>query len=218
MPRVKQSVAEVEAMRERILDVTHNLVREGGPRSVTMRAVAERLGLSPMALYGYFASRAAILDALSERQYVNIQADQERIYRQAEEGDVAQVVCDLLSSWIQKAHERPRLYQLLFLQPIGAEHPAPRLLNRVREQCDHLARLVALGISRGVFVRRDPRLAAITVLSVINAPMLLFYSGRLHDEALVRQASAEVLDMAMRYLLVGWPDNTTGAPSQVSPD
>ena len=59
MPRSKRSAAEVEAMRERILDATHSLVRAGGPRKATMRAVAQSLGLSPTALYTYFPNRAA---------------------------------------------------------------------------------------------------------------------------------------------------------------
>ena len=41
------------------------------------------------------------------------------------------------------------------------------------------------------------------VRSIINGPMLLFYSGRLHDEALVDQVSAEVLEIAVGYLITG---------------
>ena len=40
-------------------------------------------------------------------------------------------------------------------------------------------------------------------LSIISGPMLLFYSGRLHDEALVDQVSAEVLEIAVGYLITG---------------
>ena len=41
------------------------------------------------------------------------------------------------------------------------------------------------------------------VLSIINGPMLLFHSGRLHDGSLVDQVSAEVLEIAAGYLITG---------------
>ncbi len=64
----------------------------------------------------------------------------------------------------------------------------------------HLARLIQLGIERDVLTNRDPDLAAATVLSIVNGPLILYHSGRLPDEALRDRMGEETLQAAMDYL------------------
>ena len=49
------------ATRRRLLDAARELASEGGYEAVTMRAVAERAGVSPPTAYQYFASRDHVL-------------------------------------------------------------------------------------------------------------------------------------------------------------
>jgi AcrR family transcriptional regulator len=51
--------------RERILDAAEALLASGQP--FTMRGIAERLDVTAMALYRWFADKDALLDALTER-------------------------------------------------------------------------------------------------------------------------------------------------------
>ncbi len=53
--------------REEVLDATLALAEERGLDGVTMRAVAKRLGVTPMALYRHVGAKQALLDALVER-------------------------------------------------------------------------------------------------------------------------------------------------------
>jgi AcrR family transcriptional regulator len=53
--------------REEILDVTLALAEEGGLNAVSMRGVASRLGVTPMALYHHVGDKRALMDALVER-------------------------------------------------------------------------------------------------------------------------------------------------------
>ncbi|GIF77218.1 TetR/AcrR family transcriptional regulator [Asanoa siamensis] len=50
-----------------IVDQAIALADESGVEAVSMRAVGQRLGLSPMALYPYLRSKDALLDAIVER-------------------------------------------------------------------------------------------------------------------------------------------------------
>ena len=56
-----------DARRPEILDVALAIADERGLDAVSMRAVAQRLGLTPMALYGYFRSKEELLDGLVGR-------------------------------------------------------------------------------------------------------------------------------------------------------
>jgi len=53
--------------RGRILDATLALLAETGLRALTMRALARRLRVDPMALYHYFRDKEALLGAAAER-------------------------------------------------------------------------------------------------------------------------------------------------------
>jgi AcrR family transcriptional regulator len=53
--------------RDAVLDATLSLAEESGLEAVSMRAVASRLGVTPMALYHHVHDKEDLLDALIER-------------------------------------------------------------------------------------------------------------------------------------------------------
>jgi len=55
--------------RDLLLRETLRLLEEGGLRAVTMRALAQRLGIDPMAAYHYFPDKDALLRAAAARAY-----------------------------------------------------------------------------------------------------------------------------------------------------
>ena len=50
--------------RPEILDAAIAITDEAGPQALSMRAVAQHLGLTPMALYGYFRNKDELLDGI----------------------------------------------------------------------------------------------------------------------------------------------------------
>ncbi|MFI1988903.1 TetR/AcrR family transcriptional regulator [Actinoplanes sp. NPDC020271] len=63
-----------DARRPEILDAALAIVTERGLDALSMRSVAQRLGLTPMALYGYFRSKEELLDAILGRLLEEIDA------------------------------------------------------------------------------------------------------------------------------------------------
>jgi AcrR family transcriptional regulator len=57
----------VSGRREEILDAAIALADERGLDAVTMRAVAQRVGVTPMALYPHVANKSALLDGMVGR-------------------------------------------------------------------------------------------------------------------------------------------------------
>jgi AcrR family transcriptional regulator len=53
--------------RAEILDAAITLADAGGLAALTMRAVAQQVGATAMALYGYFPDKDSLLDAMSDR-------------------------------------------------------------------------------------------------------------------------------------------------------
>jgi AcrR family transcriptional regulator len=184
MPRPRRSPEEIAHMRERMLNAALELLREGGPQAISIRALAERLGVSHMVFYTYFESRAELLRALSHRQRERVGQRRAQMLERARQGDVVQVVRDALVHYAHISGHAPRIYELLLVHcvessPEGFTKPTEILAPDL----EHLQTLIELGISRGVFVSRDPQLAAKVAFAIVNGPLILLHSGRLTDEA-----------------------------------
>jgi AcrR family transcriptional regulator len=63
-----------ESRRPEIVDAALAVAAERGLDALSMRAVAQRMGLTPMALYGYFRSKDELLDAVLGRLLSEISA------------------------------------------------------------------------------------------------------------------------------------------------
>ncbi|MFI0445721.1 TetR/AcrR family transcriptional regulator [Actinomadura sp. 6N118] len=61
--------------RDEVLDATLALAEERGLGAVSMRAVADQLGVTPMALYRYVGDKQGLLDGLVERIVSEIPQD-----------------------------------------------------------------------------------------------------------------------------------------------
>lgn len=61
-----------EISPQQIIDVTLRRIREGGFANVSMRQVAEDLGITATALYNHFSSKDALLDEVAEQIYAAI--------------------------------------------------------------------------------------------------------------------------------------------------
>jgi len=66
MPKKPQQARSIESTN-RMLDAAESLLREGGPRAMTVEAVVERSGTSMGSFYARFESHDGLLQALHER-------------------------------------------------------------------------------------------------------------------------------------------------------
>ena len=60
---------DIEAGRERLIDMVMELIEERGSSALTMTEVAGRAGMSPANLYRYFENREAMIEAVAERWF-----------------------------------------------------------------------------------------------------------------------------------------------------
>jgi AcrR family transcriptional regulator len=97
--------------RESVLDATLALAEERGLDAVSMRSVAARLGVTPMALYHHVRDKEDLLDGLVERLLAELPRPdpalpgEERLYA-------------LASSMREAAARHPDTFLLLFRRPV----------------------------------------------------------------------------------------------------
>jgi AcrR family transcriptional regulator len=202
MARPKKTSEQLETIREKILDTALAILQENGPEAITIRAIAERMDVAHMSLYTYFESQSAILRALSQREMAKWRVKQQVFQQRAETEDILRVVEDLLRFFMDFAHQNPNLYRMAWVMPeVGAETSAESR-QRMQATVSYLADLLTIGMERGVFILREPFLAAGTVLAMVNTPYILFHSGKLIDSALRDRMAQEVFLAAMGYLKI----------------
>ncbi len=202
MPRPKKTDEEIQAMREKILDVTLAILKEDGPEAITSRAIAKRLKISHMSIFTYFKNQADIRSALRERVVAEVRAPLDAIEARAQTEDIPALVQEIGALFITFAREKPYLYRLGWVTPEAERIDIEANTQDQLVMITQIARILKLGMERGDFESRDPQLAAFTVVGMINMPFMLYHTGKLPDETLRDRMVDEVFSAAMGYLKV----------------
>lgn len=160
------SPAEIEAFRERLCDVAEQQFAEHGPDGVTLRQLAEALGVSSMTPYRYFADKDAILAAVRTRAF---QRFSEAMEAALADGATVQRPG---RAYIAFALEQRAAYRLMFdtQQPTFEAYPElVAAMARARlTMGSGLRKLAAQGRFRG-----DVEHAAHTFWSVLHGAVML---------------------------------------------
>ena len=105
------SPANARTSNEAIIAAARVVLETGGPDAVTMRAVADAVGVRPPSLYKRVADRSALLTAIAD----SVAADLgEATAPAADIPDPRRALRHMASRYRAFAHGAPRSYQLLF--------------------------------------------------------------------------------------------------------
>jgi AcrR family transcriptional regulator len=96
--------------RQEIIDAALAIADEGGLDAVSMRAVADYVGVTPMALYRHFANKTALLDGMLERVVTSLPTAREI-------GGPEERLTVLANAYRLVAQRHPWSAQLLFSRP-----------------------------------------------------------------------------------------------------
>jgi AcrR family transcriptional regulator len=98
--------------RDDILAAALALLEQGGGQKLTMRALAARLGVTPMGLYHHVGDRAGLLRALSDQVYAEVLEG-----AAAPEGDPRAGIRSLLTRYHHAVGRHPQLTLAIFATP-----------------------------------------------------------------------------------------------------
>lgn len=110
-----------DALRDRLLTTSTQVVAAGGPAALTVRDAAARAGTSSSAVYALFGSRDALLRAVGDRASDRFAAHLRATPRT---GDPDPDLLALGVAYRRFALAEPQTYRVMFAQPgAGASHP-----------------------------------------------------------------------------------------------
>lgn len=111
MPKVL-SAADIEAFRERLCDIAEENFAAHGPDAVTMRDLADAMGVSPMTPYRYFKDKDAILAAVRARAFTRFAQSMEDAFERMKGGK--KVPSQPGSAYIDFALNNRAAYRMMF--------------------------------------------------------------------------------------------------------
>ncbi|CAN5294015.1 TetR/AcrR family transcriptional regulator [soil metagenome] len=147
-----------DLLRDEILDAaTDLLLSTGHARDVSIRAVAERVGVTSPSIYLHFADKDALLDAVCARYFEKF--DQEMQRAAAEHSSTLDILRAQGLAYVRFATQTPELYRIATMEEgrLGSEVDE----TLASSAFGHIRDSVAALMEEGVYARDDPTVAAL---------------------------------------------------------
>ena len=153
------------------------LLDKEGAEAVTMRRVAEAVGITPMAIYRHYPDRAALLKTLADEGFKELAAAlKDRRFT----GDLETRLAKMSDLYLDHALENPRLFELMFLSKREGARQYPQDFKARRSPTATLmADVVAEGMQSGELKKDDPWEITFEMGALSHGLIMLYLGGRM---------------------------------------
>lgn len=159
---------------EKIAVAARRILNREGIEAVTMRRVAETVGVTPMAVYRHYAGRGGLLNALADQGFAELAAE---LRSKRYTGNPEQRLNEMADIYLDHALKNPRLFELMFLKPReGARRYPTDFRARRSPTANVMAEAVEEGIKSG-YLREDDAWEIVFEMGALSHGLILLYLG-----------------------------------------
>jgi AcrR family transcriptional regulator len=154
-----------DQLREEILDATTELLLETGhAKAVSIRSVAQHVGVTPPSIYLHFKDKDALLDAVCARYFEKLDEEMQRAA--VGETTALGVMRALGQAYVRFAVQTPGLYRIATM---GEGSPGSGVdLTLTSSAFKHMCAGVEAMMDEGIYVRGDPTRVALELWTVAH--------------------------------------------------
>jgi AcrR family transcriptional regulator len=162
--------------QEKILRAARKLLEKEGAPAVSMRRVAEAVGVTPMAIYRHFANREALLKRISDDAFTAVAA---QWLEAAETPDTMQGLRYAMLNYLDYAQQHPHLFDYSFSVVRDDARRFPEDFRaRLSPTLNVVADLIAEGMRQGLLREGDPWDLAMALWAQGHGLIVLYRAGR----------------------------------------
>jgi len=162
------------ATGQKIAAAARRLLDREGAEGVTMRRVAEAVGITPMALYRHYSNRDGLLNALADAGFADLT---ERLAGLRLTGAIDRQLLKILDAMLDHAFENPRLFELMFLaKREGARQYPEDFKARRSPTANVLADVIARAMETG-YLRKDDIWEIVFEMGALMQGLIMLYLG-----------------------------------------
>jgi AcrR family transcriptional regulator len=183
---------------ERIARVALAILEEEGPEAVSMRRVAQAVGITPMAIYHHFPSREALLNTITDREFAKLLT---HIQSHPIRGNTEARLLAVMEGYVDYAFAQPRVFDFVFskIRP-GARQFPQDFRERRSPTLNPVADLIAEEMAKGSLKKDDVWEVALGLWAHIHGYVVLYRAGRID---LSEKEFRKLLHRSMRRFLHG---------------
>ncbi len=200
MARPKNTPEKIERMRNSMMDAVISLLDQVPPDKVSIRMIAEKVGVSHMVFYTYFKDRDEIMDVLVDREKTRINDHFAGKLEKAQTMPVKTVMNELMLEYTQTAREHPKIFRLFWLDPVEGVTSHSDKFSHLDNSLTSLGKFLKVGMNKGEFKKKDERLAASTVMSIINGPIIMEQCKKMPSDINCDQLMSQIIIAVFAYL------------------
>jgi AcrR family transcriptional regulator len=160
-------------LRHAALDIALDILEREGAENLNLRAIAERAGVTPMALYRHFDDKAALTGAIAEHGFGLLRR---RLEEARVEGPPERRLAALGVAYVLFARDHPHVYRLMYGAPPTWQDSADRAAMPHRPETV-LGMMTAF--MRAEFPTEEVSLAMLTAWSFVHGLATLIVDRRI---------------------------------------
>jgi AcrR family transcriptional regulator len=162
-----------EQLRDEILDAATDLLLETGhAKSVSIRSVAQRVGVTPPSIYLHFVDKDALLDAVCARYFEKLDEEMQRVA--VDQPSTIDVLRAQGLAYVRFALATPELYRIATM---GEGRPGSDVDATLNSSAFvHMRNSVESLMREGIYPAGDPTIAALELWTVAHGIAALLIS------------------------------------------
>jgi AcrR family transcriptional regulator len=157
-----------------ILAAARAILDRQGHAAVAMRPVAEKVGITPMAIYRHFSDRASLLNAVADDGFQTLAHQVQSLNLK---GDVEHRLLQVGEVFLDAALQSPNLYELMFLVPREGARVYPRDFKARRSPTFNPTVNILEQAMRAGELRPDDAVEIAFELSALSHGLIVLYLG-----------------------------------------
>jgi AcrR family transcriptional regulator len=177
-PKLAKSVNTVrgaENLRARMIAAAQELFLDDGVEGVSMRKIADKVGVTAPAIYRHFKDKDELLGELIN---VGLQILQDYLAPALRAEGPLERLQQLIDRYFDFALEQPKYFDLAFLVPSHGMRMADELARHNRSTFMFAVQQVHLCMEQGIFRKSDPLETAIMIWAEAHGLVTLFRMER----------------------------------------
>jgi AcrR family transcriptional regulator len=183
---------------DRIANAAFRILENEGPEAVSMRRVAEAVGITPMAIYHHFPSREALLNTITNREFARLLSF---IQAHPLSGGVEDRLLAIMAGYVDYAFAQPRVFDFIFSRPRPGARQFPKDFRARRSPTlNPVADLLEAEMKKGSLKKDDVWEVAFALWAHVHGYVMLYRAGRV---ALSEKEFRKLLHRSIRRFLHG---------------
>lgn len=181
-----------------IASVTLRLLEKEGVEAVSMRRVAEEVGITPMAIYHHFPNRDALLQSITDGEFQRLL---QLCLRRLRAGRLESALLNILDGYLDYAIAYPNLFDYVFLKPRPDARKFPQDFRaRKSPTLNLIADAASDAMKAGVLKKDDSWEVAMVLWAEAHGCVTLYRAGRF---AMPERQFRAFYRRSLRRLLIG---------------